>query len=393
MLNENIVGSEHVLFLGAGASAPLGLLPTGPFLKLLQDRLHEMIAVEEGQRIQGAWQGPLSQLFTKAARYHRARTPDSELVLDYLEHLISTHRQLGELPVELSKLVGTGDASAFHRDWVIGLSRLRDRIQRVVAEHYSDVDGRNAFNLYEPLLDALTHQGSVVPIFSTNYDWTFEHLVEEVESRYVLVDGFRSSPTGDRWDRAVFDDLEPGNRPRLVLFKLHGSTSWYTEADSGVIRKFQASQPEIGGSRATLIYPTQVKAEAVSADPFGTAYDYLVAALSGARLCIVIGFSFRDPAINNTISRALIGNGRLRLVIVEPAINSDPGVDFTELLNRLGLAPDSWKRRVHVIKGRFGEDAFVSGEIARVVEKLDKWDELEPHWIDENEARLAATRH
>ena len=44
-LNKKIVGSDVVLFVGAGASAAFGLAPTAGFLKVLSDRIPKMEAL------------------------------------------------------------------------------------------------------------------------------------------------------------------------------------------------------------------------------------------------------------------------------------------------------------------------------------------------------------
>jgi hypothetical protein len=166
------------------------------------------------------------------------------------------------------------------------------------------------------------------------------------------------------------------------LFKLHGSTSWYRDKDlPGSIRKFPNPAPELAGSRAVLIYPTQVKAQAVQEEPFLTAYEYLRETMMRTNLAIIIGFSFRDSAINDTICYALSKNSVLKLAVVEPNMNEDPGVALPELLHKLGIEEQEWKRRMRVIKGRFGDEPFICEEVATTVQRLDRWDDLEP-WVE-----------
>jgi hypothetical protein len=80
------------------------------------------------------------------------------------------------------------------------LPDLLNDIRRLVVEHYSRVDGKRALEMYKPLLNELGSSRSVIPIFTTNYDWIFECLAEDAEAKFQLVDGFRAGPLGQRWD-------------------------------------------------------------------------------------------------------------------------------------------------------------------------------------------------
>lgn len=384
-LNEIITNSDYVLFLGAGASAPLGRKPTVQFLELLIEKLPGVINECEGNSPQA---GSLLALFEQAAQHYQVTLPDSEVVLNYLDYLRMACKQLHDLPDEFRDLARTGGVGAYHEQWAHMLENLRQCIEEIVDRHYSNVDRDKALKLYTPLLSNLESQAGVVPIFTTNYDWTFETLASG-PSQFSLVDGFTSDAFGGQWSRKVFDSFKvDGRNETIVLFKLHGSTTWYKDpAHPGLIRRSTA-----GDSPRVLIYPTRVKPDVVGEEPFSTAYEYFRHTLRQAKLCVVIGFSFRDPAVNDIISQGLDLNSALRLVIVEPRMNESPGVDFNALVKDLGIAPDDWQHRIVVIKGKFGEESFVQPSIATIVKKLDKWNELESHCIDADSYRISLTR-
>lgn len=228
----------------------------------------------------------------------------------------------------------------------------------------------------------------MLPVFTTNYDWAFEYLAEASEAHLYLEDGFKRSPRGERWERNVFDKFHPRQRKiNIVLFKLHGSTSWYRDAGPPhLIRKFPNPAPELAGSRAVLIYPTQVKAPATQEEPFQTAYDYLRETMTRTNLAVIIGFSFRDSAINDILHSALTKNRSLKLAIVEPNMNEESRVAFSELVHKLGIEENESKRRLRVIKGEFGDEPFVCEEVVRTVKGLDQWDDLEP-WVEQSTKR------
>ena len=126
-------------------------------------------------------------------------------------------------------------------------------------------------------------------------------------------------------------------------------------------------------------------------EPFRTAYEYLQQTLNHTALCVVIGFSFRDPAVNETLRSALNENGRLRLIIVEPSMNQGSGVKFEDVLGKLGVDEPLWNEKIQVILGKFGGDSWVHKELAYTIDHIDEWTELE-HWITETNA-TADTKH
>lgn len=383
-LSEDIIKSRHVLFVGAGASEPLGLKPTRPFLELLSERLCPLIL--EGSRLQIEEKRSttfLNSFFTQAAKHFGVTLPDSEVALDYLDYLAETCRELHSLPSIFRELAQTGGNSGFYDRWAKMFLQVRSYIQKIIVEHYSRVDGKHVSRIYKPLLQVLCMHGQTLSVYTTNYDWAFEYLAEESAVDLNLEDGFMHSPLAEHWSRQAFDEFHPHpQKTNLVLFKLHGSTSWYRDADPPhSIRKFPNPAPELAGSRAMLIYPTQIKTQAIQEEPFRIAYEYLQETLMHATLSIIIGFSFRDPAINDILQCALTKNRRLKLVVVEPKMNEDLGIAFSELLQKLGIEEGEWQRRMRIIKGKFGHGPFVIREIAETVRRLDQWDKLVP-WVE-----------
>ncbi|MBM3944733.1 MAG: hypothetical protein FJ317_04485 [SAR202 cluster bacterium] len=374
--NEHIVNSKYVLFLGAGASVPFGLYPTGPFLTYLSKELPQRVSSKEQKNLPD-----LGALFSLAARFHNINPPDSEVVLDYLQFLIRTCRDLQRLQKGFANLAGTAGMENFHQSWSNAFQRVLEYMHELVVEHYSRVDGGRARTIYKPLLKTLNSSSNTIPIFTTNYDWVFENLAAGAEAEIRLVDGFRLDSLGGRWDENVFANFCPdAERTNLTLFKLHGSTSWYTDRKrDNEIRKVPIPAPNLAGSQAVLIYPTQVKTDAVKEEPFKTAYSYLSECLNHARLCIAIGSSFRDPAINAVFHKALEVNSELRLLVIDPGINKSGGLEWKSFLGRIGHDSEEWKGRIHAIIAPFGEGQQINGWMSESITGLDKWNELN-HW-------------
>jgi len=328
----------------------------------------------------------MTDFFQLASKHFEVEVPDSEVVLDYIEFLSSACSELNEIPKLFAGLAKTEGASNFQRNWANMFKRIRNYIEQVVVEHYSRVTTKEVLRVYKPMMTTLCGKRETLPIFTTNYDWVIEEFAEATEGQVLLVDGFRQVALGSRWNRQVFMNFNPvSNVANLVLFKLHGSTSWYK--DVGLehhIQKFPNPSPELAGSRAVVIYPTQVKAHQIQDEPFSTAYKYFRETMMNTELAIIIGFSFRDPVINEIIAEALKINNALKMVVVEPKMTDkmkEKGILFEGLLRKLGITTSEWQRRLRVIKGSFGTDEWVHQEIARTAGMLRQWDELD-HWVE-----------
>ena len=364
MLSKKITHSHCVLFLGAGASAPLGLKTTEPFLQLIPQKYYEFwLNKGQGYGNEENVAEFLNPFFQIAAKRFGTKYPDIELVLDYIDFLLKFGNESKGFPSEILKLAGIG---SFEK-WINYFTELREFLHQCVVEHYSNVNGEQAYQLYNPLISIICSNKNTLPIFTTNYDWVFEHLVEFGQSDFRLVDGFKSvGGLGERWLSGVFDNFRSSPKKiNVILFKLHGSTSWYKDAQSNIKRISEAA-PQIGQSRAVLIYPTQVKANAIQEEPFKTAYEYFKASLEQTKICIVIGFSFRDPAINNLFSVALAKNKELKLIIIDQAINNNY---LESLRGKFSLDMSEFTSKVHYFEANFGgQEAidFIAKEINSV---------------------------
>jgi hypothetical protein len=128
----------------------------------------------------------------------------------------------GLTPVEMlgrSELAPVTDAA--RKD----LSAIKLNADRLLHRTCGDVSGTKVDALWRPILECVSSQQPVVPIFTLNYDWTFEKLAIENQQRYHLTDGFEL--LGGNWDAERFAKMRPSRKKvNLALFKLHGSTCW-----------------------------------------------------------------------------------------------------------------------------------------------------------------------
>lgn len=346
-LSGAITSSEVILFAGAGASVPLGMPTTRDFLNELRRQV-------EATRLRVVYDAALDQLGNDA---------DIERLLDILA-------QWRAYPHSLPPRLAAGLPAAPTQPPPIArapaeVTDLHEAALRLIITRYSDVDPDRAHFLYGWLLlwlKGFSTNWSPLPIFTTNYDWTFERMVERGKRRIMtLVDGFVANPAGSLWDPGAFHRLKGARHWQIVLFKLHGSTSWYRQT-SGQIAKITHAERQPGQLENVVVYPTEAKTELVREEPFLTAYSYLTACLStGARLCVVIGYSFRDPEINEAFRIGLAENSELHIIVL------DPDLDKGRLEKGLQCNPE----RMTFVKDEFRYYGTTSNDaLRRAIERL-----------------------
>jgi hypothetical protein len=94
----------------------------------------------------------------------------------------------------------------------------------------------------------------------------------------------------------------------------------------------------------------------VTLEPYASLYNNFRKWLSNDEVYIAIGYSFRDPSINNAFLDALNKNDVSRLII----INRSPD----RIMNRIGAFPAN---RIDVIRTEFGRED-VEEELSNVLQ-------------------------
>lgn len=314
-LSTAITCAPAILFAGAGASVPLELYTAQQFPKSI---LNFANLDDSSKRILCALEevdpSSCSNIETLISSLMEIRS-DSNLTNRFL--LESDSPGLSHIP---------------RSEIMPALGKLTNSVLTHTVQHYSKVEPERSMYLYMWLMFLLKYYPEnwhPIPVFTTNYDWAFESMVETWR-KPRLIDGFKASPTGLLWNPDIFHRFKGSQRRYdIVLFKLHGSTSWF-KLPSNEIAKLAHAEKDPGHLSTTLIYPGFVKEEALVEEPFATAYKYLKACLSqGAELCLIIGFSFSDEPINMIFRRAVKSNPKLHLIIVDP--NPDKQTIMSEL--------------------------------------------------------------
>ena len=294
MLNESIYKQPIVLFLGAGASAPLGMKTTVQFFDWIrtQTEIDYDLITQILNDIK-----PSEEVGKKV---------DIEAVLDYLEKII----EASEPYKNLDLLDKTGSPGRLNE-----IVKFHNHIKDLVVEHYSEIEVNKAYSHYAPLYAGFSIY--FLPVFTTNYDLSIEKFYEHPKARVRLIDGFKKDKvTIPHWSDKVYEDYVPKKEGNdIILFKLHGSVDW-VKTPGGDIQRTEAKQRDPGSLKTVLVYPTRTKM-GIHEEPFRTNYDYLLACLAHTQICFVVGFSFRDQEIVEHFREAAGLNKDLRVVIFD----------------------------------------------------------------------------
>lgn len=301
--NKKILECPIILFLGAGASAPLGKPMMAEFVEKAST------AISDGDQ---------QQMLIWLRRF---RGDDLEGILGELDTIIELNYATsvqGKRKVE-----GYPDPVSFSLNRYTA-ANLQRNLKHAIIREYRNVDAEKSLEIYRPLFDALfqINRKNWLPVFTTNYDPAIEDFHQKEYPQYELCDGFQYDPA-DRhnyWNRSVFDSFA-GNpeRRNLILFKLHGSTDWLRVKSRNRIRRGQAMYDALDHDayENILIYPAT--REIATEDPFYTGYEYFERCCEHARLCIAIGYSFRDYDALTRLRGAMSVNDDLRLLVVSPS--------------------------------------------------------------------------
>jgi len=285
---------------------------------------------------------------------------DLEILFETIEEYEEVASWCGRRPA-WARAVKTKQFSDFMGD----VKQIRKQAADLVVTHYGRVDANSVVRLYKDFLLLLLESNTRahLPIFTTNYDTAIEDFVDAAGKEFRLTDGFS---TGSRriWSpdttlhRYRADSADSGTK-RILLLKLHGSSTWRLNTQTQEFTKESTAEPagESSGYENALVWPGLTKA--IKKGPYKTNYAYLEECLRHARLCIVLGFSLRDEVIREYFTHSLTANQDLQIAVIDPD---------AEAVIRERLEAEDYTR-VKPIPARFGKD-----ELAQITFELAKLD-------------------
>ena len=292
-----------VLFLGAGASAPLDFPVTKQVMAEIGLEPANATKLEEVTEH--------SELLTKIYGQLPPDKRDLEGILDFLR-IANNEMSSYQLDVLKDKMQAQsptdfratiGDIVTKHEE---ELKELEDDIKAHMFNLYvfqPEKHGGKAEEIYKPLINLLLadrifdEDVEELPIFTTNYDLVIENVIDRRFMRnFDFVDGFQLE--GRRGEK-VFSLAEyekSREKTTIKLFKLHGGLNWWNrKIDNRIV-----AWPDIINLKGNpnydatpwIIYPAGYGP--YPRDEFHVLHDYLEKYLANAKRCIVIGYTFRD---------------------------------------------------------------------------------------------------
>src|SRR5260370_22979304 len=296
-VSKEITEAPCVIFLGAGASKVVGLMLMKEFVDSLKSS-----------------NVPERKLFDAICK----QKDDLEYLFEQLSD-IEKKELLGftSQPKEGSlELVRSWSATGID---VMAL-RLNSWLREQVFLHYRQIDENSKkLILLANILKPFLQKSRPLVVFTTNYDPVVEVLCRE-HLKCNVIDGFRHDMSRSEylWEREVFDKATFPSGDSLVLFKLHGSANW-VQSGGRILKSPPMFAADDTLHTNLLLFPATRKI--AIADPYFTCYDYLGKCLANTKLCLVIGYSFRDYDALTRFKAAKIQNPNLRILVVDPWAN------------------------------------------------------------------------
>ena len=339
-LNEEIVKSPVTLFLGAGASVPLGK----PSMEDFVTNLERLIPSYSEYR----------NLFSQISHF---RGKDLEAILSDLENLLNLH-YIDSFNCRLKAIpeANDRDEDVFLEISNAAASELRSFIRHQIIKEYRELDSEKVVRVYEPLFESifslLGQHKLVLPVFTTNYDLAIETFCKEKFLEYYLINGLEPDGFENEyvWNPLMIEPLNQGygKKRQIVLFKLHGSIDWIRSKTNNRIVKAQPMYDLLDSDvfQNVLIYPAGDKM-AVD-EPFLTNYRYFSRCCEHTKLLIVIGYSFRDYGTVSALINAFELNDDFFMILISPNANTilesiqheDKMIFTTPIFTRFGDAED-----------------------------------------------------
>jgi hypothetical protein len=323
-------------FLAAGASEPFGYPVTKRFQEILANEL-----VNKFGSNPDLIRSELRVLLTILK--HEAY-PDVEYIFEFQKQL-SRMIQLCPLVVDFFKsytLAGTikGVPTAAHEQGVDTKNYfeyndyLVDFVGSKIYEYYSWQE-HNIENI-QKVYSKLFHLGNQdnIDIFTTNYDTVVkEYSKESSQYQYHLIDGFEydHKSRSQIWNQSKFNENTGSDTSIISIFKLHGSLNWKRHRKYGIVKLEDVEKMMKNDGQYTedlLIKPTLSPKEEEQEEPFKTLFDKFRERIVKSKICIVVGYSFRDQGINEIFDMFMKQGGRL--IIISPDVTKEFEENFIE---------------------------------------------------------------
>ena len=182
------------------------------------------------------------------------------------------------------------------------LSSLEEKIYENVFRFYTSIPSEDELDPWTFLFFALSGYEKPIELFTTNYD-----IVLDGMSKYVSVGFENGLEPNNHINNFILNKsyLSKENKNGIRLIKLHGSAKWIRQGeeiinDTGNVKNGVVLYPGFKGF--------------LEESPFKEFYQHLSDMCKKAEYAIFIGFSFRDPEINNILKKDIDENCRIAII-------------------------------------------------------------------------------
>lgn len=297
------------LFLGAGASVPFGK----PTTKQMKDNLAKYSYKDLDEE--------LLQSFVTNYQYK-----DIEYVLQAVRDIKKFSQSLGgKYFIEHGKNGNFSYKNGYLPvdTFILKLDIVEKTLENAIYENYRwnhDFDGQ-ALGIYDTIFKILKQYSEDIVIFTTNYDRVIEEYCNN-RTEYQCVDGFTRDPPHSELNLWMGDfNVQSDDKLTLVkLYKLHGSLNWKEHVKHGIVKTNEESiSTDQNFSKNLVILPTRSPKDEEEESPFTDLLGMFENFMENADACIVVGFSFRDLVINQTLKQFAFLGGQKPLIVISPS--------------------------------------------------------------------------
>ncbi len=354
--NEREEPQKVSYFLGAGASRAFDYPTTSEFVTELK-KIVEPLEL-----------GILNSILSLP------KVSDIEHVLKILDPIVNPD-SADYLKTLFRKNEAVLNISGLEMDWNSFLRYCNKLKQNIINELFSQYEFNDnildkALKEYQRLFSFVEIWNQLdIHVFTTNYDSIIENFCMNSENS-VFSCGFRTDKRNNRqfWHPEEFKrkTSQPFAR-NIRLYKLHGSLDWRKTSQNRIERvpiEERISQRTKRYTENLLIYPAEK--DYTKGEPFRILQKYFEQVLNSHKVCLVIGFSFRDPQINNTFLDYLRANKEHNLIVLSPSATKD-------VTDNLIIGEKRLEKQIKCFNYPFGsQKAYQLLSTVLVTEELDK---------------------
>ena len=290
------------LFLGAGASAFVGL----PTTKELMNKVRTRVKNEKD----GRELSQITKLIISDGYYL-----DVEKLYNGIDRMLSLRHDVPNLVPIFNVLHGSDPT---FKQTLDELGHTRSIIRNVLLDSFSIKS--NAHNqivqMYDMVRSVMNDGGTgEFLVFTTNYDTVLEKYCDM--KRLDVANGFKPKGRGafvwaDKWSADTANYMH--------LIKLHGSIFWHRDADGNIVESGVVASRD--ADHDIMIAPTEGKKD-YSKEPFSSLVNHFEKEIGDVDVLLVIGFSYRDDDIVDIIKDRIKDGMALISVSLEDEAETD----------------------------------------------------------------------